>query len=118
MKIKNVKLKWYILQYDSNKKVMHMKNIFSDNYAEEIAKKIRKGEKDNWKPVIDYNSFKEWIRAELMYNYWSKVEREFQAGGLFSKEENFQKIDGWFQLEPNLDRICEYIIREMDLKLE
>ena len=26
------------------------------------------------------------------------------------------KIDIWYQLEPNLDRIVEYIIRELDIK--
>lgn len=115
-KIKNIKLEWYILQYNKDK--MSMENIFTDNFSEEIAKKIRKGAKDNWRPVTDYNSFKNWIEGELMYYYWSKCEVEFQAGGLFSKEENFQKIDGWFQLEPNLDNICQMIISKMDLKFE
>ncbi len=117
MKIKNVKLEWYILQYDFNNDRMIMHNVFGwSGYPEEIAKKIRKGAKDNWKPVTDYNSFKDYIKGELMYHYWSKSEREFQAGGLFSKEDNFNKIDGWFQLEPNLDNICNMIINKMDIK--
>lgn len=116
MKIKNIKLEWYILQHDFNKNKMYMENIFSDSFPEEVAKKIRKGVKDNWRPVTDYISFKDWIKGELMYRYWSKCEAEFQSGGLFSKEENFEKIDGWFQLEPNLDNICEYIIHKMEIK--
>lgn len=117
MKIKNVKLEWYILQYDSNKRKMYMDNIFGwDGITEEIAKKIKKGSKDKWKPVTDYNSFKEYIKSDLMYYYWSKSEAEFQAGGLFSKEEGFEKIDGWFQLEPNLDNICKMIINKMEIE--
>ena len=118
MKIKNVKLEWYILQHDFNNKKMTMENVFEWNgYPEEIAKKIRKGAKDKWKPVTDYDSFKDYIKGELMYHYWSKSEREFKAGGLFTKDDEYMdKIDGWFQLEPNLDNICNMIIKEMKIE--
>lgn len=116
MKIKNVKLEWYILQHDFNDDKMIMYNIFHDNSPEIIAKKIRKGAKDNWIPVTNYNSFKDYIKQELMYNYWSKCEREFLACGLFKSKT--YKIDGWFQLEPNLDNIVNYIIEKMKIKFK
>ena len=116
MKIKNVKLEWYILWYDFNKDKMIMKNIFDwAGFSEQIAKKIKKGGKDKWKPVTDYTTFKEYIKGELMYYYWTKVEAEFIASGL-SKESKKNKIDGWFQLEPNLDNICNMIINKMKIK--
>ena len=44
-----------------------------------------------------------------------------KVGDLPYKELNlddFEKIDVWYQLEPNLDRICEYVIRELKLDFE
>lgn len=115
MKIKNVKLEFYILQHEFNGDKMYMHNILA-GMEDEIAKKIRKGAKDNWKPVTDRETFKEWLKGEFMYHYWSKSEREFQAGGLFSKEDKMEKIDGWYQIQPNLDLITDYIINKMEIK--
>ena len=113
MKIKNVKLEWYAFKYDSNQKKLVFTNVLA-NMEEEIAKKIKKGKKDNWKPVHNYNTFKEWIKGKLMYYYWSKSEVECLIGDWCSNPEpTLEKHDIWWQLEPNLDRICEYIITEM-----
>ena len=116
MKIKNVKLEWYAFRYDSNKDKLVFTNVLA--YIEEdIAKKVKKGKKDNWYAVYDYNSFKEWIKLQLMGDYWSRSEHECLIGDVCSNpEETLEKHDIWWQLEPNLDRICEYIIREMDIK--
>ena len=54
-----------------------------------------------------------------MYYYWSKAEHETVIGGLSAKEDNdFEKHDIWWQLEPNLDRICEYIINTMQIEFK
>lgn len=114
MKIKNVKLEWYILQYDSNTNKPIIKNIFNDSFPQEVAKKIKKGKKDNWNPVYNYETFKEWIKNDLMYYYWSKTEAEIYIADWYSSEKH--KIDGWFQIEPNLDNICEMIINKMQIE--
>ena len=117
MRIKNVKLEWYAFRYDWNKHKLVFTNVLY-GMEEEIAKKVKKGAKDKWKPVTDYNSFKEWIKGELMYYYWSKSEHECLIGDFtdYKFEETLEKHDIWWQLEPNLDRICEYIIREMKIE--
>lgn len=116
MKIKNVNLEWYAFRYDSNRHALVFTNVLY-SMEEEIAKKIRKGKKDNWRPVYNYETFKEYIKGELMYHYWSKAEHEVVIYDLFdTNDERGEKHDIWWQLEPNLDRICEYIIREMDIK--
>jgi len=116
MKIKNVKLEWYAFRYDFNNKKLVFTNVLA-GMEEEIAKKIRKGSKEKWKPVTDYDSFKEYIRGDLMYHYWSKSEHEVVIYDLFdTNDERGEKHDIWWQLEPNLDRICEYIIREMKIE--
>ena len=52
-----------------------------------------------------------------MYYYWSKSECEIQVAGLLAeKEEEFKKIDIWYQLEPNLDIITDYIIKTLRFK--
>ena len=117
MKIKNVKLEWYAFRYDSNDHKIVWTNVLR-GMEEEIAKKIKKGSKDNWKPVTDYQSFKDWLKGEFMYHYWCKSEHEVIIADLFDNkdEAKWEKHDIWWQLEPNLDRICEYIIREMEIK--
>ena len=119
MKISHVKLEWYAFRYDSNEHKLVFTNVL-DGMEEDIAKKVKKGAKDNWKPVTGYISFKDYIKSELMYYYWSKSENEVIIADLFDNkdEARWEKHDIWWQLEPNLDRICEYIINEMDIKFK
>jgi hypothetical protein len=54
-----------------------------------------------------------------MYRYWCKCEFEVIIGGLFSKTiDELDKIDVWYQIEPNLDTIVDYLNYKMDLKLK
>lgn len=77
-------------------------------------KKARKN-----KEFKDYASLKEWLRKEFMYYYWSKCEAEIAVGGLFIKSiEELEKIDIYSQLQPNLDRITEYVIKEMGFRFK
>lgn len=118
MRIKNAKLEWYAFRYDSNTRKLVFTNVLAGSEAY-IAHQVRIGKKAGWRPVYNYETFKEFIKADLMYHYWSKAEHETVIGGLFHhSEEDLAKHDIWWQLEPNLDRICEYIIREMRIKFE
>jgi hypothetical protein len=118
MKIKNVNLEWYAFRYDINSQKLIFTNVLAC-MEEEIAKKVRKGKKDNWNPVYNYNTFKEWIKDELMYRYWCKSEHECLIGDYCSEPtKTLEKHDIWWQLEPNLDRICEYIIKEMKIEFK
>lgn len=52
-----------------------------------------------------------------MYYYWSRCECEIAVGDLFAKyPDEYEKIDAFRQIEMNLDRMVEYIIRELDIK--
>ena len=116
MKIKNANLRWYAFIYDSNNHELRFINVLL-NMEEEIAKKVRKGKKDSWRPVYDYKTFKDFIKTKLMARYWSRSEYETVIGDLFHYSiDDLEKHDVWWQLEPNLDRICEYIISTMDIK--
>ena len=51
-----------------------------------------------------------------MYYYWCKSEFEIEVGGLFAKhQKEFEKIDIYRQIEMNLDRITEYVNKELRL---
>ena len=106
MKIKNVKLEWYVLNHDSNADKIKHYNIFHTNSTQEIADRIKK------QKITTYEQFKESMKREFMYHYWSKTECEILVSGLFNQSKQ-EKIDIWYQIEPNLDRILEYIIKEM-----
>ena len=51
-----------------------------------------------------------------MYYYWSKSECEFFISDLHGND--YEKIDIWRQIEPNLNNIVDYINLKMDLKFE
>lgn len=116
MKIKKANLKWYAFRWNSDIKKLEFINVLY-GMEKEIAKKIRKGKKDKWKPVYNYETFKDWLKSEFMYYYWCKAEQETLIGGLFYHSENdLEKHDIWWQLKPNLDTIAKYIIQEMEIK--
>lgn len=118
MKIKNVKLEWYAFYYDWNKKSLVQCNILGDWFKDEIIKRLKS--KREYYKTDTYAEFKNQVRSLLMYRYWSRCEYEVLVRDLSEYKEGCDefKIDVWYQLELNLDRICEYIIRELNLKYE
>ena len=105
-------LEWYALRDASGKRKIENYNVLSG--WEEKIKKARKNKK-----FKDYASLKEWLRKEFMYYDWSKCEAEIAVGGLFIKSiEELEKIDIYSQLQPNLDRITEYVIKEMGFRFK
>lgn len=112
MKIKNAKLEWYAIEYDDNEKKIQVFNVFWCIDKEEIAKLVRK------KEIYDLLTLKTYLNREFMYHYWSKCEHEILVGDMFEEDINkFEKIDVYYQLKPNLNRIVEYVNREMQLRL-
>ena len=83
-----------------------------------IAKAIR-SPKGSYRHIDNKEDLKEWLKRELMYYYWCKSECEYVIGGLFNHEEkDLQKLDIWFQLEINLDRIVDYVMKEMNISFK
>lgn len=113
-KMKNKNLEWYAFRYDWNKQDLERTNVLGQRFAENILKRIKRNKVDN------YNDLKEEIRLELSYYYRSRAEHEVLVTDLFPRNyEEFEKksikIDIYYQLEPNLDRITEYVIRELQI---
>lgn len=104
-------LEWYVLQHNFNSNQIVRYNILWGWY-DKIKEARRKRKFNNRK------TFKEWLKKEFMYYYWAKCEREILVSGLFVKnpEKDVIKIDAWFQIEPNLDTICDYLIMKMKFR--
>lgn len=111
MRIKNAKLEWNVLLYDANKDEIRNYNIFGENSPLEIAQLIKKNK------ITTYADFKEKMKAEFMYHYWSRTEYEIIVSG-FCKDAKEYKIDVWRQIEMNFDRVLEYIINEMKIEFK
>ena len=107
-----VKLEWYAFRYDFNTKQLQIFNVMQDDLIEDIEKAYRK------KLLKDLNSLKDMIRVWAAYHYWSKAEHEVIVSSLFADNNSEGvKIDVYYQLEMNLDRITEYVNKEMQLGL-
>lgn len=114
MKRKNVNLEWFVMNHDFNKHKVYFMNIFRTDIVENVIKACVN------KKVTCYNSLLELLSREFKYHYMSRAEYEMAVGGLFVKdiEKDLEKISVWNQIEPNMDRICEYVIRELRLDPE
>ena len=74
--------------------------MIRDDLIEDVKKAKKKG-----------NDIKEVVKRNLMWRYWSKCEWEYVIQDLWGNLE--EKQDVWFQVGMNLDRITEYIEREL-----
>lgn len=109
MKVKNVNLEWYVLRWDFNSKKVINYNILQWR-KEDIANEVRR------KRIYNKSILREYLKTTFMYDYWSKTECEFYISDLHGDE--YEKIDIWRQIEPNLDLIVEYVNSKMELGLE
>ena len=93
-------LEWNVLIHDFNKDKIKKYNIFRADLFEDIKNAKCK----------TFGELREIIDKWAKYHYWSRAEYEIVVGGLFSKyPEKFEKIDIYRQIEINLDRITEYV---------
>ena len=108
MKVKNANLEWYVLKHDFSTGEIRPYNVLGQGFVEKLHKKIRA------KKVTNYEELKDYIDWELKYYYWCRAEHEIAVGSIFSKSEaDLFKIDAYTQLNMNLDRIVEYVNREL-----
>ncbi len=97
---KKKELVWNAFYFDFSTGKLETFNVIRDDMIEDVKKAKKKGK-----------DIKEAVKSNLMWHYWSKCEWEYTIQDLWGKKE--YKKDVWFQLEMNLDRITEYIEREL-----
>lgn len=107
MRVKNKKLEWCVLDYDWNKNKIVNYNIFGQRFIDELYKKVKT------KKINNIQELKEFIDSYCKYHYWSRSEYEILVGDLSGKY--FEKIDIYRQIEMNIDRITEYVNKELKI---
>lgn len=114
MKIKNVNLEYWVFYWDFNKLEPIRENILN-GINEKIAKCIRSS-KNSWKHIANKNDLIQFLKTEFMHRYWCKSEREYLISSLWAGDyEKGSKKDVYYQIEPNLEMIADYIIYKMKI---
>lgn len=118
MIIKRANLHWYVINKDFNSETVKQYDVLGGT-EEKIAKMIKK------RKIKTREQFKENLKISLMSRYWSRCEYEILVGDIFLNDDNLEqwlknasKVDIWFQIEPNLDIMVDYIIDKMQIKFE
>lgn len=100
--MKKKKLVWNAFYFDFNdKKKLETENVIRDDLIDEIMKAKKKHQ------IASREDLKKIAKSNFMYHYWSKCEWEYVVSDLWGKGEH--KLDIWYQLELNLDRIVDYL---------
>ena len=110
--MKKPELKWYVMLHDFNKDKIVKYNVLEYDYLIDSLKKAVKK-----KEITKYDEMKEFVKTKLMAQFWSRTEYEILVSGLHKRVEP-EKIDVWYQLEMNLDNLCEYLNDKLKLNIE
>lgn len=115
--------KFYVMNYDTNKKEVYMFNIFdninvNDWTLTEIKKYVRSPKKykcrvhwDNSEYLYGFEALCKELRSILMNQLWSRVQYEIEVGDAFEEDINkFEKWDCFKQCEPNIPIIARECI--------
>ncbi len=103
---KEIKLEYYVLNHDFNSNKIYQYNIF-DNYH--VYHGALKAVVRYMSKAIKYDEYVEELRKVIMHEMWSRCQYEIAVGGLFSKEEDYKKVDVFYQVEKNMHVIAMYV---------
>ena len=110
MRKKNVKLEWYVLEHDFNSKNIINYNVLAHIDIDDLHKRVVKK-----KEIKNVEELKVFLRNKMFYHFGSRAEHEIMVGGLFSNEEEYEKIDAFRQIEMNLDQMTDYVNRKLEI---
>jgi hypothetical protein len=115
---KDIKLQYYVLNYDPNAhKVVHF-NIYrnwllNDHTVAEIRKHLRNKKK------YPFEKFVQEVRSLIRWQEWSRCEYEISVGDAFEEDVNkLEKWDCYKQAEPNVEMIAREIIYQYKQQLK
>lgn len=100
--MKKKELKFYAMVYNWNSHKIEHTNVIRKDILTPLEKMIKK--------KATRTELKCRLESLLKYYYWSRAEYEIMAGDLFCNPDELEKIDVWFQLEPNIDLILDIIL--------
>ena len=98
---------WNAYCIDLNKDELRQINVFgSARFSKCANETIHEYKTDK----IDIETFKEELRRDLMYSFWSKYEYEVCITSVFDNRKVDEKIDVYQQVMINFDRFVEYVL--------
>lgn len=103
---------FYVINENFNAKKIEMFNIFRNwRVGEEVFKLCKKHLRN--KKKYTFEELQEDIRKTIQWQEWSRCEYEVLVGSLFMKdyEKELEKIDCYWQAEPNMKLITEMCIK-------
>ena len=97
-------LEWNVYYHDWNHRELAVFNVFAHgSFYDECKKNARKN-------IHDYEAFKDQLRRDLMYYFWSKCEWEIILSAWIRKDSTKPiKIDVWDQVNLNWEVFCKYV---------
>lgn len=120
-----IKFKFYVLNYNHNKNVVEMFNIFQNihvqEYTEKIVKKyLRNPKKFSHKPfgkdeevIYGFDALVREIDSIIAWQEKGRSEYECSCGKVSEKDyKNMEKIDCYYQAHANIEAIVYEVIRQ------
>ena len=97
-------LEWNVYYESFNNRKIETFNLFDHGRFLADTKKNAK------KNIHDYEAFKDQLRRDLMYYFWSKCEWEIILSAWIRKDSTKPiKIDVWDQVNLNWEVFCKYV---------
>ena len=99
---------WNVFTFDFNTKKLNIYNVLSHTlFVESVEKRAKELYGDN---LPDYTKFKEYVRLELQYYFWSKCEYEVILSA-WPPNNNIEeeKIDVYDQVMLNFEQFYRYL---------
>ena len=99
---------WNVFTFDFNSKKLKIYNVLSHTlFVESVEKRAKELYRDN---LPDYTKFREYVRLELQYYFWSKCEWELVMSPWPPHEDDEgEKIDVYDQVMLNFDQFYKYL---------
>ena len=106
-----MKLEYYVLNYDFNKKEVVPFNIFGNYYVNQKAVELAT---EYLTCKLPYDEMKEEFRRAMQYELWGRRQYEISVGDAFEDDcSKLEKWDCYAQALPNLELIVRYIVKEV-----
>lgn len=95
-------MEWWVIYYNFNKRAIEQYNCLAGR--EDDIRKMQK------KADGDIEVFKELLKREMMYRYWSKAEWEVIVSSWPPSNDHKEeyKLDVWTQIYMNWDKFVDY----------
>lgn len=114
-----VNLEWYCMEWEITGDKPIAINIMYVIDPEEIIKRIKYKGPKKYRSIKNFQELRDFLQKTFMYHFWSKCEHEIIINSWLRKDISVEtKIDVYTQIEPNLNRITEYVIDAMQINFK